>query len=110
MPHFRPPLRFSLRTLFVLVTILCILMGYQLNWIRQRDAALRQRADRSAYFVGGMMGPSGSSIRTKPAPLCLRVFGAAGYFQILVHKQFATAETVTELQELFPEAEIIVME
>ncbi len=27
-------LRFSLRTLFVVVTVLCVWLGYELNWIR----------------------------------------------------------------------------
>ena len=33
--------RFSLRTLFVLVTIACIWLGYSFNWIRQRHDYLK---------------------------------------------------------------------
>ena len=36
--------RFSLRTLFVVLTVLCFVLGgwvaYQLNWISQRHAAI----------------------------------------------------------------------
>jgi hypothetical protein len=49
MTRFRPRLRFSLRTLFVLVTLLCVWMGYHLNWIRQRREA-RGWAKEHAYF------------------------------------------------------------
>lgn len=35
--------RFSLRTLFVVVTVFGCWLGYQLNWIRQRHAYLRTK-------------------------------------------------------------------
>lgn len=37
--------RFSLRTLFVVVTVFCSWLGYELNWIRERHELLaRQKA------------------------------------------------------------------
>jgi hypothetical protein len=40
LPKPRRRFRFSLRTMFVLVTALCVWLGYQLNWIRQRRNVL----------------------------------------------------------------------
>jgi hypothetical protein len=34
--------RFSLRTLFVLVTVSCVWLGYHLNWIRERQAFIAE--------------------------------------------------------------------
>jgi hypothetical protein len=36
-------LRFSLRTLFVVVTVFCVWLGYHVNWIHQRRALLNEQ-------------------------------------------------------------------
>src|SRR5437868_10255246 len=35
--------RFSLRSLFVLMTVICVFMGYELEWIRRRRAFLDEQ-------------------------------------------------------------------
>lgn len=40
------PSSFSLRTLIICVTALCIWLGYQVNWIRQREAFLAEQFTR----------------------------------------------------------------
>jgi hypothetical protein len=45
--------RYSLRTLFVVVTLFALWMGYHLNWIRQRRDA---RKWIEAHPVGGSIG------------------------------------------------------
>jgi len=95
--RFRP--RFSLRTLFVLVTIAGVCAGwvaYQLNWIRAREAALKS-ADPNFWTPEFNTG-------YPPAPLSLRIFGVrgvAGLRVVYIDKQPLLKE---KLVELFPEA------
>ena len=93
--RFRP--RFSLRTLFVLVTIAGVCAGwvaYQLNWIRAREAALKS-ADPNFWTPEFNTG-------YPPAPLSLRIFGVrgvAGLRVVYIDKQPLLKE---KLVELFP--------
>jgi hypothetical protein len=41
-------LRFGLRTLFVLLTLFCVLLGYGASWSRQRNAFLAEQRARGA--------------------------------------------------------------
>ena len=83
--------RFSLRTLFILVTIAGVATGWvekQLNSIHQRHAFL-QAHDRSLVCSD-----------TRPAPWQLRVFGGPGdEHQMLLIEQ----ECLQPAKELFPE-------
>lgn len=88
--------RFSLRTLFLIVTILCVWIGYQLNWIRQRHA----------YFQRPFRTFSDREVLTKSeAPFPLGLFGEYGIVQIWVH----TDEEKRIAKKLFPEAKISLM-
>jgi hypothetical protein len=89
----RPWLSFSLRTLFVVVTVLAALTcwsAYQLNWIRQRRE-----------FVAGTHGVlmSFSNVR---APSGLWLFGATGVRVMLIEREGDLARC----RELFPESEV----
>src|SRR5689334_19402748 len=42
LPFFQARLRFSLRTLFVLVALPCVWLGYQTNWVHQRHEFLSE--------------------------------------------------------------------
>jgi hypothetical protein len=66
-------LRFSLRTLFVLVTVVGCWLGYQLNWIRQRHELIAQLERDS---------DSHSWVDDEPltsAPWSLSLLGEPGY-------------------------------
>ena len=90
--------RFSLRTLFVLITLISIPLGwvaYQLNWIRQRRA-----------FVEEFQSYNGLPfIRVDPrypppeCPWSISLFGESPRDDIRVPKQYAD-----EARRLFPEA------
>jgi hypothetical protein len=70
LPKPRSWFRFSLRTMFVLVTVLCVVLSwsaYQLNWIRQRHDFLKN--DRVATH---------DTYKNNKAPYCLRLFGEPG--------------------------------
>ena len=86
--------RFSLRTLFVLVAIISIPMGwvaYQLNWIRQRHALLAE-----ANASGIVVAPG---FTQAPAPLM--VFGEEGVSILMI-----PPELHERAHQLFPEADI----
>jgi hypothetical protein len=64
---------YSLRTLFVVVTVFACWLGYQLNWIRERHALLSR--PHAVSYVSGVDGLSPDQV---PAPLSLRAFGERG--------------------------------
>ena len=84
--------RFSLRTLFVVVTIISLPLGwiaYQLSWIQQRHHFF------SHYQYNGMHMRPGSEY----PPWSLRLFGESRQGYLLVDP-----ERIEEAQRLFPEA------
>ena len=97
---------FSLRTLFVVVTVVDAVLGwviYELNWIRQRHALLADFPRWSAYPVGGK--PS--------APGLLWLFGEHGRsivtLVVLVDDPSLPIDTKADIQRakrLFPEARV----
>jgi hypothetical protein len=91
--------RFSLRTLFVLVSIACITAGwaaYQLNWIRQRHQFLKRPV--GTYGFDGM-------IVDAECPWSLKLFGEKACDAVFTNKA-----TKQEAKELFPEARIVVID
>jgi hypothetical protein len=51
LPKPRRWFRFSLRTMFVLVTVLCIWLGYYLNWIRQRHDYIERYGTTNSWVL-----------------------------------------------------------
>ena len=95
--------RFSLRTLFVVVTVVCVWLGYSANWIRQRRNFLREEAISVSTEPAPILIENWKS--EEPAtPFILRPFGEEAVFAIRVpmHEQ----ETFRLAHELFPEAYI----
>jgi len=112
-PH-RRWFRFTLRTLFVVVTVLGCGLGYQLNWIRERHRVLdkfnliegnglRVECWRSVDMTGTF------SSLARSAPLSLRVLGEPGVGDIRIEAppDIAHAEE-RHVRKLFPEARISV--
>jgi len=91
---------FSLRTLFVVVTLGGCWLGYHLNWIRERHA-LRDEPNVTASFIPMQRAPS----------LALRLMGERGANSIFLHYAWGSP-TLSESDEaqknlasrLFPEA------
>jgi hypothetical protein len=89
--------RFSLRTLFIIVTIAAIIStGFvwrqsQLEWIRQRHEFVKRF-------------PSRADPQTSPCPWHLRIFGEKGYELVCAHQ-----DNADEARKLFPEAHIEVL-
>ena len=70
-------LRFGLRTLFVLVTIVACWLGYSMNWIHQRREAL-------ASGTMQVSGPDVALFFPPRAPGGLWLFGEKGEYEIIV--------------------------
>jgi hypothetical protein len=89
--------QFTLRTFFVLFTLLCVFLGWlgvQVKWIRNRREALEQ--------VSWMVGRPSCPAR---APWGMRILGEPGVARIWVGIE--NVERMHELQLLFPEALVI---
>ena len=85
--------RFSLRTLFVLVTIIGVGAGWvacQLKWIRNRHAFVEAHLMESIWFNAGT------------APWQLRLFGECGYG---IPVFFVDQRYLQQAENLFPEVE-----
>jgi hypothetical protein len=98
--------RFSLRTLFLIVTVFGCWLGYELNWIRQRHALLADSPKWGSYVWPKAPVPA--------APGLLWMFGEKGhsYLGLTMPENRADrnlAEQERELKrakELFPEADV----
>ena len=65
---------YSLRTMFAVVTVLCVWLGYELKWIRQRRAIVAAFPKWSA-----LEGVPNIVMRQPDAPGLLWLFGERGY-------------------------------
>ena len=88
--------RFSLRTMFVLVTVVCVWLGYQLNWIRERREVLSSGEVAVLHRLNSEGG----------APRSLWLFGERGY-SILACSKNVDKEAI---ERLFPESTIYFFE
>jgi hypothetical protein len=95
-PQQRRWLRFSLRTLFVLVTLVAIWAAYSAHWIRQRREFVRKLESDSWPFT---VAEFNSAIF---APGLLGLFGEDGVETITL----AIEPDMAEARRLFPEAQI----
>src|SRR5689334_2581407 len=86
--------RFSLRTMLALVTVVCIYLGWAMNWIRQRRVFAKSQ-------VGIFVLQKERTDGTAPlAPYGLWILGEKGIGEIYPNNQNSEREAV----ELFPEA------
>lgn len=86
--------RFSLRTMFIVVTVLGCWWGYQLNWIRQRHEAIGR--NENAIACPAVLGK---------APWSLRMLGEQGY-SVLYVPVAPSDPVIARLRKLFPESGI----
>src|SRR4051812_31586087 len=88
-------LRFSLRTMLVVLTAVCVWLAYSLDWIRQRHEALT--SDGVKPFGGPFPDPN--------PPVGLWLLGESGVNTIVMHQR--SSLSFDEVQRLFPEAMIL---
>jgi hypothetical protein len=106
--------RFSLRALFMLVTVFACWLGYEMNWIRQRRAVINDPGVQNwRYFIAV------SFSRNPPrqerwkvysvAPWPLNWLGEPGYWAVGLAPGTSDGE-LARVQRLFPEAEGVVVD
>jgi hypothetical protein len=111
--------RFTLRTLFVVVTVFGVWLGWQLNWIRQRHVYLARRRELfiaqdklENYNVDEQSLSSYYGSASTSAPWPLRLLGEKGQVEIRIMvfddlvKQFEPYEDCRLGRSLFPESRI----
>src|SRR5262249_20152357 len=111
MPHApnRRWFRWSLRTMFVVVTILGLWLFPQMKWIMDRRAALRWIVTQGDIWRDVPVSQR-AHLGGVPAPWQIRMLGETGVEQIGVVVEAAeVAARRKELERLFPEAEVLVM-
>ena len=90
--------QFTLRTLFVVMTVFALWLGWQINWFRSRQAWLEAKDYVGAFPAVGL--------RKVPHPhFLLTLFRQEAMSQILLRN--ATEEEVAKVQRLFPEANVV---
>jgi hypothetical protein len=111
LPPKRRWFRYSLRTLFVVVTVIGCWLGYELNWIRERRAFIASevstRIDEDWWNCSVTDGG-------RSAPGLLALFGEEGFSALSVLAESQSVELLTandrqrlqEARHLFPEATI----
>jgi len=108
-----PPRRrwfcFSLRTLFLIVTILGVFLGWlgvQTKWIRDRHEALKWAESYGFYETGHSLVVTHTAPGPRDAPWSIHILGEAGIAQISLVAHHADQREVERFTGLFPEAEI----
>jgi hypothetical protein len=95
--------RFSLRTMFGVVTVLACWIGYELRWIQQRRSAINDASVVGLVVSGG----PGVAFSPHPPPWHLRLFGEDQLWaHLLVTSSETTDADLTRLQSLFPELKV----
>lgn len=103
--------RWSLRTLFVVVTLFSVWLGWSLNWIHQRHLAAIE-FDFDSTVVDDpypAIDPFSFVIRGR-APWQLWLFGEQGYSEIVLAPHMRpvmpTIEDRDRIRKIFPEAKV----
>ena len=106
--------RFSLRTLFVALTLFGCWLGYEMNWIRQRRGVIGASQVRNwRYYVAVTLYGNPPKEHRQPvysiAPWPLNWFGEPGYWAVVLPKGTSDREAA-RVRGLFPEAEGVVVD
>jgi hypothetical protein len=98
--------RFSLRTLFVVVTVLACWLGWQVNVVAQRRTAIRAAQPDAALFVfddSSLPSATVAYFGNRPGiPLVRRWMGDSRVVFVAAYRE----QDVPEFERLFPEAEV----
>ena len=94
-------LRFSIRALLALMTLLALFLAYHLNWIRQRRAAI----DSGVVTIRAHVAQPWMQLPRAPQPSrILQLFGEETYAALWVNEK--AGEDLAAMASLFPEANL----
>ena len=97
--------QFGLRSLLVVMTAICIWLGWNGRQVYRRAQILeRVRNDQFSYFGGGLHSLSWE----EKLPYIWRLLGARPQSAIAVQRDRYTDDEIAEIRVLFPEANIFV--
>ena len=99
-------MRYRLRTLMIVITLVCVWLGYHLHWMQQRRDALGWVEGQMAYWEDVPI-QQGGAFPGASAPWRLRMLGTEGVKTISVMAyQEEELPKKRELARLFPEAQV----
>jgi hypothetical protein len=111
----RRSFRFSLRTLFVAVTVFACWLGWNLHEMRERDAMLELMVSRNARFdsdaeldriLPALMRSWTPLQSGRQLPITWQVLGGKPVRHIGIFRDRFSKDEVARIQRLFPEADI----
>ena len=97
-------LRFSLRTLFVVVTVVCVWLGWQVPIVRDRHGLLRWVRD----FEGPVLTAGPEDDESLELPFFRRLIGDRAVTFIGFPSDVVSMEEIRRIERAFPEAEVVV--
>lgn len=102
--------QYSLRTLFIVVTVLAIWLGYAIPWIRQRHTFLSQ-PDLICEFNDTPPTTLNKSHTRSPvfAPLSIALLGERGVVSVWLPRKIWSPENEAAALRLFPEAVLLII-
>lgn len=103
---------FSLRTLFVVVTVLACWLGWNLNIMRQRNQAMARIVSENGQVITydefeKMVPAVRGKISTRQLPIGLRLLGTNPVAFINVPGESFTEHEADRIDRLFPEARVM---
>ena len=90
---------FSLRSLFVLVTVLCVWLGWDMSIIRERQRLWRLVNEKGGYTLTSDPFENISTIR--------RLLGDRGRHIFAVPAEYFSEDATDHIRQMFPEAEVM---
>ena len=96
-------LRFSLRTLFVVVTVVCVWLGWQINVVRERNRAREWIVELGGHIVCAKVF---RMEKVSHFPEFRRCFGDEPVVWIGLARSSTTWEQRNRVARLFPEAHV----
>ena len=105
-------LQFSLGTMFAAVTVLCIWLGVQVKWMRDRQEARKWLREHDCRVIGNsekrLLDDDEYGPVTFLAPWSIRLFGEEGVYCIVLNENpDSSTSTPRHWRRLFPESIII---
>jgi hypothetical protein len=95
--------QFSLRTLFLIMAVIAVWLGWSLYRVRQRDATNRFLSATGQVSIRMDSG----AVPWRNFPVTWRILGAKPVTRIRLSKQYFSEDDRARIQSIFPEASVV---